>query len=1129
MLSKIDSNISLKIFITSQPSYALDTLFTQLPTISQLITPEDLRPDIQRYVESWSANLPVADSQEQEKLVRSIVDMSRSSFLWAVLVIQQLQEVVLVEEVHEVLREVPQKMGELYLNNLRRMESARSKSPAKHIITWTICAIHPLSVDQMKDAIKLSLGATLARDLRTNIQSICGQFLYVDNNSRIRVVHDTARAFLTNPELDSEFRVNSAEDHGLIASACLKYLLSDELKHFKGRRSLVASGSSKISMADYACLHFGDHLLRTSGSSDELFELLTRFFNTNVLSWIERVAQLKDMECLNQTSRHLSSYLSHRAKHVPLLPSDLNAWTIDLPRIVTQFGAILLSDPAAIHTLIPPFCPRNSAIYRRFGYAEDGIKLGGVSASGWDNRIYSISYHETYTTVVATRDQLFAVGLSDGTVKVYRSSTCEELLTLAHGESVGVLEFGFTSKYLASAGLRRVRLWDAAAGHQLFDVATDSQSLALAFNEIDTCLTVASRDKRLSAHQIPDGARLSELSWTDTFIEPKDADFARLPTAIQISSDQQVMAIVYRGKPVQLWSLENQRSVDACIRPASKKHGLADHIVHSVVFTPGLENPRLLVSYWDAVVTVFNSITCRPIATAPIELDRLAIAPNGKTFAGGDGTGGIRIFDLETLQFLHRIVVHDEPVISLRFTSDSLRILDSRGTQVNVWEPLVLVSQDSDAQSSGSSDTVYQVVDDSSVSVVDQSATITSLYCCEDSGIAFCGRNNGRVDTCNLDSPESTMGNLYNHRGSFTSVTCIDWSYKPRIAASADSSGSFRIMQITTGSRREWGAGLLVEARVQPGCIVRQILVHPDGTFVLVSSAESDSIWSVATKKQVASIPRRGRSDWKWFIRPSTPSQLLLLEDKVLKLFNWSDLSPLVPGEVSVQSMGGEKKHDDKDITDSDAISISSDGDDIVMVQKLHTTQQSLHVLPSPTSSAATMTRVHVFDLSSLGSPPISSSGGMPTPLSPAANPVPRPNPASASHQSDRFVTPTPPSLPPPGAISPISDASAHRRSSVRDVADLPEVESIIGTVKRFRSWFLIFLSMRGWVCSVELDGRQVLDTFQKHFFVPSVWRIVNSSPIAKVRRNQDIIFVHHDAVIVVKNGLDNGEHVPFL
>ena len=150
-------------------------------------------------------------------------------------------------------------------------------------------------------------------------------------------------------------------------------------------------------------------------------------------------------------------------------------------------------------------------------------------------------------------------------------------------------------------------------------------------------------------------------------------------------------------------------------------------------------------------------------------------------------------------------------------------------------------------------------------------------------------------------------------------------------------------------------------------------------------------------------------------------------------------------------------------------------------------------------------------------------------PLSPVANPVSRPNPASASHNSDRFVTPTPPSLPPPGAISPISDASAHRRSSVRDVADLPEVESIIGTVKRFRSWFLIFLSIRGWVCSIELDGRQVLDTFRKHFFVPSVWRTVNSSPIAKVRRNQDIIFVHHDAVIVVKNGLDNGEHVPFL
>lgn len=48
------------------------------------------------------------------------------------------------------------------------------------------------------------------------------------------------------------------------------------------------------------------------------------------------------------------------------------------------------------------------------------------------------------------------------------------------------------------------------------------------------------------------------------------------------------------------------------------------------------------------------------------------------------------------------------------------------------------------------------------------------------------------------------------------------------------------------------------------------------------------------------------------------------------------------------------------------------------------------------------------------------------------------------------------------------------------------------------------------------------MGTFQTHF----VWRTVNSSLIIKVRRDQDIIFVYQDSVIMVKSGLENGQQV---
>ncbi|KAI0521675.1 WD40-repeat-containing domain protein [Xylaria bambusicola] len=1124
LLSKIDTSIPLKIFITSRPSVVLDNMFSQLPTITELVTLDDLVGDIRLYVEAYSANLPVADASEKRNLIENIVSMSGGSFLWTVLVMRQLRDVIAVEEVHEVLREVPQEMNELYLHNIRRMESSRSKDAVKHMITWAICSVHPLTLDQMKDAIKLSLDITLARDLRTSLQYLCGQFLDVDKHSYVQVVHETARAFLVKPSLDSEFRVDYPSGHLLIAKACLRYLLSDELKYSRRRRSAATTGPSKTSMSDYACLNFGEHILKATSSSKELFDMLTTFFNSNVLSWIERVAQLKDLDCLNRTARHLSNYLGRRAKYAPVLASDITAWTVDLPKMVTQFGVNLLSDPSAIHTLVPPLCPRDSAVYRHFGYAEDGIKLLGDWNRGWGDRISSISHNDTYATTVTARDQQFAVGLSNGAVKVYSNATCEEKLTLSHGESVSALEFGFTTKYVASAGRRHVKLWDSSTGTQVFDIMTGSETIALAFSETETYLLTASRDKTLSAHQITDGSQLYSISWTDSILESNDQAFTPYANAAKISIEQQAMAIVFRSKPVQLWSLEDQRPLGACIRPAINKHAQANHIIHCVAFSPDPANPWLLVSYWDDVIFNFNIFTCKPLASTSASMDKVAVAPNGKTFAGGDGTGAVTIYDFETLQSLHRIKFQGDPVSSLAFTGNSLRIVDARGTHTNVWEPSVLVGQDTESHLSEPSESVHRMMGEDTSSIVDDSLAITSLYCCDETGIAFCGRNNGRVDTCNLGDPENTMRNLFKHRGKFTSVTCLDWNQKARIVASADSSGNFRVMQITVGPRREWSAELLVEARLQQGWSIRQVLVHQDGSLVLVSSSQSDAVWSVSTKKQIATIGTHQRSIWKWFNRPSSLGELLLFEDNNLKLYSWSDLKELTILDNAPTSAAISETRPSAD-AEADAISLSSDGEDLVYVQRVY--RLGPQTLGSVQARGLAAAKLHIFDISTPETGAV-TSGRFPTlnslPSVISLTHAPSSPPATLpSHLKNPFLRPPLPLL---DTSSPPL-APPRRRSFIRRTEEIPDIESIIGTAKRFNLWHLVFLSNKGWVCSVEIDaaGRSPCDTLQKYFFVPSAWRTRGSSLICRVRRNQDIIFVYNDCVFVVKNGLDHGEH----
>jgi hypothetical protein len=676
-----------------------------------------------------------------------------------------------------------------------------------------------------------------------------------------------------------------------------------------------------------------------------------------------------------------------------------------------------------------------------------------------------------------------------------------------------------------------LRLWDAASGAQLFHVATDSHTLALAFDETEASVTIATRDKYVMIYRVADGSLLHQLPWIDAFAEDTDSGFAPSPSAARISMEQQTLAIVYRSKPVQLWSLDKQHPIGACLRSATHKNDKGGHTVNCLVFNTSSANPRLLVSYWDDILVKFDSMTCKPLLTTSTCVTKIAISPNEKTFAGSDGNGGIKVFDFETLQTVHNIQIQGDPISSLAFTSNSLRIVDSRGTQANVWEPLVLFGQDSEAPSSEPSESVHQIVDDIVETIFHESAIITTLHSCDQSGIAFCGRNDGRVDTCNLDDPENTMRNLYKHSGSFIGITCMDWSPKARVIASADSAGKFCIMRSTTGTRREWSAEPMVQSRLGQGCIISEILVHPEGSFVLVSSSESDSVWSLSTKKQVALLGRRERIAWKWFVRPAAPSQLLLFEDNILGLFKWEDLdelsaseNPVVPIQIE-RTMSGEQ-------TNADAISVSSEGDDLVILQRSKSVKRSLHGLETR-SHEAMMTKIRVFDLTTLV-PDSSDIGGSSSPQLSADLAAQSLVFLKSSSSSNPGITPSSTAATPNISFAYPSGASRNksysRWSSIRDVADIPDVERIIGTVKEFDWWHLIFLSKTGWVCSVQIgeDGRKVLDQFQKHFFVPSVWRTGNSPLIAKVRRNHDIVIVHQDGVIVVKNGLDNGEHVSF-
>ncbi|TIA76809.1 WD40 repeat-like protein, partial [Aureobasidium pullulans] len=1062
IISKIDENIPLKVFVTSRPSKSLSNLFGNLPVIIKHIEPEDCLADIRLYVQRQSHGLPASDDNDRQVLIEKVVEQSGSSFLWTKLVMKELQDVNTTEEIGAVLSEVPQEFRKLYIRDVSRLLLSNSKALAKIMLTWAMCAKQPLTVDEMKEVVSLA-GMTLVRDLSRDLQHLCGQFLEIDKFGRIQVAHSTARVFLISEDCDQYFRMDSGTSNLAVALACLQHLSDEAYARRRTRAMQSPVELPKPFVTTYACVNFTYHLSRASPTSHELYEAVSSFFHKRLLFWIEKLARLRRLDSVVRAAKHLSRYLNTLSIHPYVIQDDLSQWVVDLPRLVTQFGASLSENPAAIHTLMTPFCPHSSAIYKKYGQDHNGIELIGSWTVAWDDRTGSILYRERQPTALACMDRHFAVGLENGSIMLYKTATCEEYANMMHGESVKILRFSNSSKFLAAASLNRLSLWDVATKTQLWNISIKSRTLSLAFREDESQLMAATEAEVLSMWRTSSTHLDKELSWQSTKLDDGQANMPKTPPqGVKMSIEQNIVAVVYKSRPLQLWSIDPWKPLGLCVRPHEQMQRSSGQAIHAVTLNPDPSLSLVAVAYWDGTMILYSTKTRKELKSVDALVHRLCSSPNGRILAGSDNDGGINLYDFESLQLIHRVRPREDPAIDLVFTSDNLHIIDVRVSQLNLWEPAVLASRDIDSNSSEPAGSLCPLDDNATLVRAEDLAIITALRCCNETRLAFCGRSNGNVDVCSLNGPVKTLQPLYKHQGTSKTITKIEWNLTAKILVSADSSGTFRVMQLASSSGGIWSAKLLFRDQLGPGVPINQMVIQPDGSKLLVSSPEADSTWSIREKQIVAYHERHERHEthsWKWLIDLSDESRLILVEDSTLSLHSWANLDAL-PMSLEPPSLASEQTHDRLDV---DSVSIISKSNNLVFT---HNSQLSHG--PGESNS----TRISVLDLSLL-----------------------------SNNISSKL--PSTPSL-------------------VRHIADIPNIEMTLGTLRKSDSSYLLFISTTGWICSVKLDDTPSAGDIQKYFFIPSIWRSGNSGMRARIMKDHSIVFVHNEEIVVVRDGLEN-------
>jgi len=1089
LLLKVMKEFPVHIFLTSRESVEAHRQHIPRGTniLSDEISRDDTQSDIKLYLDRQMDSLPLGNDEERQDIKSQILEKANGCFLWVKLVLDELRQVYRSTEIRQVLENVPSDMDALYsqiLDTMSRTLQPRLKSLTKAILTWTVCAAQALTTEELKAAISLYIRDKVLR-IESSIKSLCGQLVYIDSHhQRVHVVHQTVREYLFRAK-NSDFAIDKHLGHRQLAMTCLEYLKSQDMASAMGRKPSLGANNvfpQRSEFASYACNSFFEHLNHISPSIDgqteptydNVIDALADFLSSsNVLSWIEYIAQHSDLKKLILAGQAIKHFLQKRSKNrypsgiefilehscvEDIIQSNfreklarMDSWATDLIRLVTKFGKNLLASPSSIHHLIPPFCPPESAIRKLYEDSPSsyGVSLVGLNDSTWGDCLSTIINHSEQFTALACCSTQFAIGMMSGTIKVYNSTTCQEIETLyhCHGEHIKHLKYGIWSGVLVSSGTSMVRVWDNKTWKQVYEFEIPAQCLALALADEDEFLLGALENNQLMLWNLTNGTLKSVIDWTAN-LECQSANSFGLPVVAAFSDEECLLAVVYQGHDILLWDFARLALFEMSPKMTgarSSSNRTAHGGVLSLVFGAELTGKLLAAAYDDGDLVIFDTSEDKPKEMTRANAQILTASPDGRTLAAGDSSGTIKLYEFETLRLLYQLKSDNSSIRKLKFSVDSLSLIDIRGSRCQAWDPMVLVRRDADEDLSDSV-SISSTLHESGWESFEDDILITSLACYESRRIFFCGKQDGAVYLYEMEHGQQVK-NLFNHADD-VAITLLCFDDKSQLLSSVDSSNRVTIRRVFRRQRsRDWVTDEPI-FDYDAGTAVDQILFNEGHTRVLVSSAMAgDTLWEISpeSNKMISSNSAHSAISRRWATHPLKPDQLILIADYTAHLYEWQTLQRLTPPK---------------------GIQLEANIEQGLAIRS---------IVPC------------------LNGEVIATAFGE----------------SPKRHCKSKLL------LWKTTDFNPNSEKAAVM-PNYRNLAE--EIDFLIGTYQQR----LVFLHSDHWICSKDPE---IPDETVRHFFLPADWLTVNNDLMIEIAQpNGEILFVKRDEVAVIKRGLVHDE-----
>jgi WD40 repeat protein len=1074
------SGVPIHTLLVSRSTQTLSAAFdkTSKTVEIQNFPLEEINDDLRIYVEEEMYGMH-GDYHFKERIAQQILQKANGNFLWINLVLRDILECHTAEDVEKALEDVPEGLGPLY----ERMDASLSKNsrPAdlamgRWILAWIACAKRALTVSELAEAMKSEYAPVL--DLKFTIGRVCGEFVIVDSKDNIAMVHATARDYLVRtPSL--MFHIPVAKSNKLIFTNCLSLLTSSGPKVQMG---ITKSQSFLLYAATSWAFHLG--LLAEESDQNSLL-LLTRFFRgPSVLSWIYMLSMSGELRLLVQASKTITAFLKkldHLDAERNLLTHHLrekellSLWAVDLLRLVGKFGTHLIKHPKLIFKLIPPFCPRESVLYQQFGskFSSSGLSLTGFFNSSWDDRLAKFAIPGQHMPrAIECFVRSFAIMVSNGSIILYSSSTCELEKRITHGEPILTWCFDRFGDKMAIYGLKKTTVWDVALGQQLCSYVNPprAKAVALTFTNNAELLVSCSDDKvlRCASIELPEerwrifGEALTEDVFDGKpFGSPRCASFNLEGTQIAVS---------YRATPLYVWSIEDVQPilVGRCQRAL-------------------LGRPELKSNSSDIQVICWNPMTGHILGVLndgctfkwhPLEGDyqesstpvaNVKCSPDGKFFVTSSTDGTLRIWDFHHFTPIYQLSCAT-PVTSLAVDPNNTRVYDIRENFCNIWEPNALLrlgeadDRNSDALSTRESPTESSMVSETSFEML---PPVTALAVDPENLSYAVGHDEGAITL--FSSNGLALGDLAEV---FMTVEHLCWSDDGTHVACSDLGRMIivkRVHQNHTPALSETVLSTREESEV------KELLLSPGGEFLLVVVGTFTKIWSLHTKKILSCCPQSPIN--YWINSPSDPSQLLGFGCGAARTCPWENMMESINFPIDHMGAG----HGDSECKSFDSIyrrpsaqsPLSLEETEMLVDKVLLTADGTIALVETSQGRHRGRYDKH-FTLV-----PIADKEG-----SLAARPLP-PDLLSRIAFSLGFLAPDYP--------------VARRRSSAQ-----PTTAKSSTTLN---THLLAFLDQDFWVCTCALGGEAMMPgRIKRHYLLPGEWWNMDGLEMAVMRRDGALV-----------------------